>query len=66
MDAHQTYCGKLFIIYASQITMLYTSNVYSAICQLYLNKTKRRKKEKSYTGIDNFARQNTHVLQQSL
>ena len=46
--------------------MLYTLNLYSAICQLYLNKTKRRKKEKSYTGIDNFARQNTYVLQQSL
>ena len=29
--------------YVSQITMLYTLNLYSAICQLYLNKTGSKK-----------------------
>ena len=27
------------MMYVSQIIMLYTFNVYSAVCQLYLNKT---------------------------
>ena len=27
----------------SQIIMLYTLNLYSAVCQLYLNKTGRKK-----------------------
>ena len=27
------------MMYVSQIIMLYTSNLYSAVCQLHLNKT---------------------------
>ena len=30
------------MIYVSQIIILYTLNVYSAVCQLYLNKTGRK------------------------
>ena len=31
------------MMYVSQIIMLYTLNLYSAECQLYLNKTGRKK-----------------------
>ena len=31
--------------------MLYTLNLYSAVCQVYLNKTGRRKKQNSVTHI---------------
>ena len=31
------------MIYVSQITMLYTLKVHSAACQLYLNKTGKKK-----------------------
>ena len=30
------------MMYVSEITMLYTLNLYSAVCQLYLNKTGRK------------------------
>ena len=33
------------MMYVSQIMMLYTFNLYSAVYQLYLNKTGRLKKE---------------------
>ena len=36
MDVH-------FMKTASQIIMLYALNIYSAVCQLYLNKTGRKK-----------------------
>ena len=32
------------MMYLSQIIMLYALNLYSAVCQLYLNKTVRKKK----------------------
>ena len=38
-----TYCDNHFMMYVSQITVLYTLNLYSAVCQLYLNKTEREK-----------------------
>ena len=41
-DIQWTYCGNHFMMHTSQIIMLYT--LYSAICQLYLNKTGRKKK----------------------
>ena len=44
MDIHQTYCGHHFMMQVSQIIMLYTLNLHSAICQLYLNKTRRKKR----------------------
>ena len=34
------------MMYVSQIIMLYTLNLYSAVCQLYLNKAGRREKKK--------------------
>ena len=33
------------MMYVSQIIMLYTLNLYSAVCQLFPNKTGRKKKE---------------------
>ena len=41
MDVHETYCDY-FTMYVSQIIIWYTWNLYSAICQLYLNKTGRK------------------------
>ena len=45
MDVHSIYCGHHLTMYVSQILMLYT-NLYSAVCQLYLNKTGRKGKRK--------------------
>ena len=42
-DVHWTYCGNHFLMYLSQIIMLYIINLYSAVCQWYLNKTRRKK-----------------------
>ena len=36
MDVHSTYCGHHFMMYVSQIIMLYILMLYSAV---YLNKT---------------------------
>ena len=33
------------MMYVNKIIMLYTLNLYSAICQLYCNKTRRKNKE---------------------
>ena len=33
------------MMYVSQIIMLYTLNLYSAVCQLYLKKTGRKQKQ---------------------
>ena len=33
-----TYCGDRFTVYVCQVIMLYTLNLFSAICPLYLNK----------------------------
>ena len=38
-------CDKHFMMFVSQI-MLYTLNLYSTICQLYLSNTGRKKKKK--------------------
>ena len=42
MDVHYTYCATHFMIYMSQIIMLYSLNIYSAVCQLYFHKTGRK------------------------
>ena len=34
-DVHWTYCDHHFVVYVSQIIMLYTWNSYSAVGQLY-------------------------------
>ena len=33
------HCGDHFVMYVNQILMLYTLNLCSAVCQLYLSKT---------------------------
>ena len=43
MYVHSTYCGHYFMMYISQIIMLYTLNSYSAMCQLYLEKWEGKK-----------------------
>ena len=45
MDVHQTYCENHFMKYVSQISILYTLNLYSAVWQLHLNKTGKKKKK---------------------
>ena len=44
MYVHQTYCGHHEMTYVSQTIMLYTLNLYSAVCQLliHLNKPERK------------------------
>ena len=44
IDVDSTYCDNYFMTYVSQIFMLYILNLYNAVCQLYLNKTGREKK----------------------
>ena len=44
MDVDQSYCDNNFMIYVSQIILLFVLNFYSAACQLHLNRTGRRKK----------------------
>jgi len=39
-----TYCDNHFMMYISQTIMLYFLNLYHAVYQLYLNKTRRKNK----------------------
>ena len=41
-----------FTIYVSEVILWYISNLYTAICQLYLNKTGGKKQCGSGTRID--------------
>ena len=43
MVIHYLYCDNHFIIYVSQIIVLNTLCLNCAVCQLYLNKTGRKK-----------------------
>ena len=45
MDASQTNCGNYFMMYITQIILLYTLNLYKGICQLYLNKTGQKNRD---------------------
>ena len=38
------------MMHVNQIIMLYTLNLYSTVCQYYLNKAGRKKQKKSLTG----------------
>ena len=49
------FCDILLIMYVSQIIMLYTLNLYSAVCQLYLNKTGRTKRKEERSLINNLS-----------
>ena len=44
MDVGQTCCGDHFTIHVNQTIMLYILNLYSDVCQLYLNKTEKTNK----------------------
>ena len=41
MNVDHAYCDNHFMVYVSQIVMLYTLSLYSAVYQFYLNKTER-------------------------
>ena len=42
MDVNLSYYGNQFMMYVSQMSMLYTLNLYSDVCQLFLNKTGKK------------------------
>ena len=42
MNVDHDYCDNHFMVYISQIIILCTLNLYSAVCQFYLNKTGRK------------------------
>ena len=46
MDVHRTYCENHFMMNISQIIILYTLNLYSAVWQVQLNKTGNKQKRK--------------------
>lgn len=52
MDVHSTYYGNNFMMCVSQIILLYTLNLDSAVCQLYLTKTGRKKFLKAFDYIN--------------
>ena len=45
------HCDNHFMMYVRQIIMLYTLNLSSAVCQLYLNKTGEKKKNRKHFKI---------------
>ena len=42
MNVHSTYWENHFMMYLSQIIMLYTLSLYNAVWQLYLKKTGKK------------------------
>lgn len=45
MDVHSAFWDNHFVVGVSQITILCTLNLYSAVCWLYLNTIGREKKK---------------------
>ena len=45
---HKTYCGYHFMMYISQIIVLYILNWYCALCQSYVSKIGRKKYFKNW------------------
>ena len=43
MNVHWIYCGNPLMMHVSQIILSYTWNLYSTVCQLYLNETERKR-----------------------
>ena len=43
VDVEQIYCDNHFMIFISQIIMLFTLNLYPVVCQLHPSKTGRKK-----------------------
>ena len=58
MNILQFFKKPTFTIYVCPVITLYTFNLYSAICQLYLNKLKKKNVlqnwEKQQTGEDTY------------
>ena len=44
MSVIQTYYDNHYTIYVNQIIMLYTLNLFSDVCQLFLSKTGKKKR----------------------
>ena len=55
MDIHHTYCGNNFTMYVSQIIMLYTLNLDSAVCSCVPIKLEGRKKIPNYIELEKTA-----------
>ena len=49
VDVEQIYCDNHFMIFVSQIIMLYTLNLYPVVCQLHPSKIGRKKKPTTFT-----------------
>ena len=59
MEVNSTYWGHHFAIYVCQINMLHILNVYSDVCQLYLNRIEKKiKGQNKNVGFNFFS---THV-----
>ena len=54
-----------FLMYVSQIIMLYTLNLYSSVCQLYLNKT-GFKKEQMFSPLSRIVSSTCYIFPHSL
>ena len=54
-----------FLMYVSQIIMLYTLNLYSSVCQLYLNKT-GLKKEQMFSPLSRIVSSTCYIFPHSL
>ena len=52
MDVQQTNCDNHIMMYVSQFIMVYLLNLYSAICQIFLNNTGRKKKRPSLPTME--------------
>ena len=49
MDIHKPYCCNHFRIYVNDMIRLYTLNLCSALCQLYVNKVGKIDNHKTHT-----------------
>ena len=61
MDVSWTYCGHHVTIYVNQAIMLYALILYSDVCQLFLNKTGKKPKEKGKQVHASFLEERQHI-----
>ena len=68
IDVHSTYGDNHFTMDVSHIIEFYTFNMYSAICQLYINKAERKKRETIQSTLPSTAKeaQISHILIQCI
>ena len=57
IDVHSTYGDNHFTMDVSHIIKVYTFNMYSAICQLYINKAERKKRETIQSTLPSTAKE---------